>query len=141
MKRFLKLFIAAVCATGLFAQAPTAELAGVVKDATGAVISGASVTVVNEDTGMKREVHTDERGSYTVPLLPPGRYQTSIQRTGFRSVERKGLVLHVNETANVDYALEIGSVNETVTVTGEAPLLETSQSSQGSIIDNAKVVN
>src|SRR5262249_25518571 len=112
MKQLSALFLAAIC---LHAQAPTGELAGTVKDATGAVISGASVTVVNEETGIKREAVTNERGSYTVPLLPPGHYRTSIQRTGFRSVERKGLVVHVNETVNVDYMLEIGSINETVT--------------------------
>jgi hypothetical protein len=137
----LSVLLPGVCAIYLFAQAPTAELAGTVRDVTGAIIAGAAVTIVNEETGIKRGVTTDERGSYTVPLLPPGYYRTSIQRTGFRSVERKGLVLHVNETANVDYVLEVGSINETVTVMGEAPLLETSQSSQGSVIDNAQVVN
>jgi hypothetical protein len=141
MKQLSGLLLGTVYAICLLAQAPTAELAGTVRDATGAVISGASVAIVNEDTGIKRQVVTDERGSYTVPLLPPGRYRASIQRTGFRSVERTGLVLHVNETVNVDYALEIGSINETVTVMAEAPLLETSQSSQGAVIDNTKVVN
>jgi Carboxypeptidase regulatory-like domain/TonB dependent receptor len=141
MKHIPVLLLGAVCSVCIFAQAPTGELAGTIRDATGAVISGASVSVVNEETGVKREVLSDDRGSYTIPLLPPGRYRTSIQHAGFRSVERKGIVLHVNETVNVDYALEVGSVNETVTVMGEAPLLETAQSSQGAVIDNAKVAN
>src|SRR5262249_1589347 len=99
MKHISVLFLGAACAIWVWAQAPTAELTGTVKDGTGAVIAGAAVTIVNEDTGVKRDAVTDDRGSYTVPLLPPGRYRASIQRTGFRSVERKGLTLHVNETA------------------------------------------
>src|SRR5436190_16035349 len=141
MKRTTGLLPAAVCSVCIFAQAPTGELAGTIRDTSGAVISGASISVVNEDTGVKRQSASDDRGSYTIPLLPPGRYRTAIQHAGFRSVERKGIALHINETVNLDYVLEVGAVNETVTVMGEASLLETSQSSQGAVIDNAKLAN
>lgn len=131
----------ALLATCLFAQAPTAELVGTIRDTTGAVVSGAAVTVVNEGTGIKREARSDDRGLYTVALLPPGQYRANVHHTGFRTLERKGLVLHVDEAATVDFVLEVGSVSETLTVQGEAPLLDTAQAEQGAVVDNTRVIN
>ncbi len=125
----------------LFGQAPNAELTGTVKDSSGAVVAGAQIVVTNEETGLKRQAKSNEFGLYTIALLPPGRYRTVIQQGGFRAVERKGLTLHVDEKAQIDFALEVGSVNETVTVQGEAPLLQTAEASQGAVLDNTKIVN
>ena len=124
-----------------FAQAPTAELSGAVTDSTGAAVSGARITVTNEDTGIPTATRSNQLGLFTVPLLPPGHYRVLVQQSGFRSIERTGLTLHVDAKVDLALSLEIGAVNDTVTVTGEAPLLETSQSSQGAVIDNAKIVN
>src|SRR6266511_2807978 len=101
----------------VFAQAPTAELTGTIRDATGAVVPGAQISATNEDTKLTRQVRSNELGYYTVPLLPPGLYRMTVQKEGFRSVERKGLRLHVNDRVTVDYALEVGSLAETLSVT------------------------
>ena len=97
------------------------------------------MTIINEDTGTKREVHTSDIGWYMVPLLQPGRYYATVEQAGFRVAERKGLALHVDEAATLDFQLEVGSVHETVIVQGDASALDTSQASQGALIDNAKI--
>jgi hypothetical protein len=132
----LVLLLAAV----LTAQAPTAELTGTISDVSGAVVPNAEVTATNEETGFTRKVSSNELGFYTVPLLPPGIYRMSVQKEGFRSVERKGLRLHVSDKVTLDYALEVGALAETVSVSAETPLLQTEQASQGAVIDNSKIV-
>ncbi|MGH9656965.1 MAG: carboxypeptidase regulatory-like domain-containing protein, partial [Bryobacteraceae bacterium] len=124
-----------------FAQAPTGELTGAIRDSTGAVVPNAQISATNEDTGLTRKVRSNELGYYTVPLLPPGLYRMTVQKEGFRSLERKGLRLHVNDKVTLDYSLEVGSLAETLSVTAEAPLLQTEQASQGAVIDNTKIVN
>jgi hypothetical protein len=141
MRHLLSALSMAAFAARLFCQAPTAELAGTVHDTTGGVISGAHVTIVNEETGTKRSTLTSALGQYVVPLLPPGRYRATVQHAGFRTLERKGLVLHVDEPATVDFQLDVGSVTETVTVQGEASALDLAQASQGTVIDNTKIVD
>ena len=135
------LIVAVALASSVFAQAPTAELSGTVTDSSGAVVIGAGITVTNEGTALKRSAKSNHLGLFTVPLLPPGRYRVLVQQSGFRPVERTGLTLHVNANVQLDFSLEVGALNDTITVSGETPLLETSQSSQGAVIDNAKIVN
>ncbi|MBI3681210.1 MAG: TonB-dependent receptor [Acidobacteria bacterium] len=124
-----------------FAQAPTAQLTGTIRDASGAVVPNAQIAATNEDTGLKRTASSNELGYYAVPLLPPGLYRMTVQKEGFRTVQRKGLRLHVNDRVTADYSLEVGSLAETLSVTAEAPLLQTEQASRGAVIDNAKIVN
>ncbi|MCC6539899.1 MAG: carboxypeptidase regulatory-like domain-containing protein, partial [Bryobacterales bacterium] len=138
MFRFASLLF---CASLAFAQAPTAELTGTIRDASGAVVPHAQVAAANEDTGFKREATSNELGYYTVPLLPPGLYRMTVRKEGFRAVERKGLRLHVNDRVTLDYSLEVGAVAETLSVTAETPLLQVEQASRGALIDNAKIVN
>ncbi|MGH9632287.1 MAG: carboxypeptidase regulatory-like domain-containing protein, partial [Bryobacteraceae bacterium] len=123
------------------AQAPTAELTGTIRDASGAVVPAAEVSATNEETGLTRTVGSNDLGFYTVPLLPPGLYRMSVRKEGFRSVERKGLQLHVSDRVTLDYSLEVGSVSEMLSVTAETPMLQTEQASQGAVIDNSKIVN
>ena len=136
---FLVLLLAASAV--LTAQAPTAELTGTIRDASGAVVPDAEVVATNEATGLSRKVRSNELGYYTVPLLPPGLYRMTVKREGFRSVERKGLQLHVNDKVTVDSSLELGSLTEMVSVIAESALLQTEQASQGAVIDNTKIVN
>src|SRR5262245_23451482 len=88
-----------------FSQAPTAELTGTIHDATGAVVPNAEVSATHDETGLTRKVRSNELGYYTVPLLPPGSYRITVQKAGFRSVERTGLRLHVDDKVTVDYSL------------------------------------
>src|SRR5467141_2942279 len=115
MKNPCSIHIAAVAFAWMFlpaafAQAPTAELSGTVRDSTGAVVAGAQIIVINEDTGIKSSARSSQLGLFTVPLLPPGRYRVLVQQSGFRSVERTGLTLHVDAKVNLDMTLEVGAI-------------------------------
>ena len=139
MKGWIGLFTL-LCWT-VTAQTPTASLTGSVKDPSGAAVAGAEITVINVDTGAKRVAKSNELGFYTVPLLPPGRYDAIVRLAGFRTLERKGLSLHVNETVTVDFTLELGPLTETITVQAEASPLQTSGGSHGAVIVNTEITN
>ena len=94
------------------AQAPTADLAGTIRDASGAVVAGAQVTAVNEQTGLKRSFKSTGLGYYSIPLLPPGLYSVDVQQQGFRGVERKGITLHIGDSLSIDFTLEVGAIAE-----------------------------
>jgi hypothetical protein len=121
--------------------AGTGALTGIVTDNAGAVIQDARVTVVNEATGETRTVASRQNGSYMVPLLPPGSYRVEFSRNGFKTAVKPGLEINVTETARFDIGLELGEVQEQVTVTSEAQLLQTESSALGRITDHALVSN
>ncbi|MBI4483252.1 MAG: TonB-dependent receptor [Acidobacteria bacterium] len=123
----------------LFGQGRMAEIQGTVKDDTGAPIPGVSLTVVQVETGLERKILTDETGRYQAPNLEPGDYRVTAELTGFRTVVRSGVKLTVGRQAVVDISLPVGELTEQVVVTGEAPLVETTQSVLGEIVDDQKI--
>src|SRR5256885_4386 len=115
--------VALACAGTKVAYAQlTAQITGTISDTTGAIIPEASVSVVNEDTGIKWDAKTNQDGAYTVPLLQPGNYRITVQRPGFRAVSRTAIRLQVAQTAKVDFTLEVGAAAESIEVTESAPL-------------------
>src|SRR5207302_8196571 len=116
------------------AQTPTAEVTGRVTDQTGAVVIGARLTVIGVDTGVKRETTSNDQGNYTIPLLNPGNYQITVVKEGFRPINRSGITLNVGQAARLDFSLDVGSVTETVEITGEAPQLNTESGSLGDVV-------
>ncbi len=108
------------------AQTSTATILGTVKDTTGALIPGVSITVKHTESGLTRNVVSGERGGYTVPLLPVGAYEITTTMPGFKQEVRTGINLVVGQEAVVDLTLEVGAAAEQVTVTEEAPLVNTS---------------
>ena len=103
----------------------TAQISGTVKDESGGVLPGADVTATQTDTGVMRSVVTDADGSYVLSNLPLGPYRLEVKLSGFRSYSRTGIVLQVNAQPVIDVQLALGDVNETVSVVGAAPLVET----------------
>src|SRR6266550_7166026 len=124
-------------AAALFAQS-TATIVGVVKDS-GGVLPGATVTVRNVDTGLARSVPTGGEGAFRFPALPVGPYEIRAELSGFRTSVRTGVRLQVGQEAVVDMVLELGSIQETVTVTGEAPLVETTTSALGAVVTEKEI--
>ena len=121
-------------------QTITATILGTVEDSTGAVIPGATVEVRNTDTGVTRTVEADARGNYVAPQLPLGNYQVQASSTGFKVQIRTGITLTVGQAATIDLVLEVGDVTESVTVTGEAPLVETTgMSTLGGLVTSQAV--
>ncbi|MBM3814026.1 MAG: hypothetical protein FJW20_20560 [Acidimicrobiia bacterium] len=122
----------------LFGQA-TSQLTGTITDRTGAMVADATVTLVNTATGNERKVQSNQLGSFTVPFLPPGTYRATVQKPGFRQVNRDGIRLEVNQTVRIDFALEIGEVTQTIEVAGAAPLIESDTSSIGQVIESKAI--
>ncbi len=102
-----------------------ATLVGTVKDSSGAVLAGAKVTAVNNATAFKAENSTSPEGSYYVPFLAPGVYRVTVTSPGFKEFVREGITLRSAEVQRVDLTMEIGSVSDSVTVSGQASLLNT----------------
>ncbi|MGH9255380.1 MAG: carboxypeptidase regulatory-like domain-containing protein, partial [Vicinamibacterales bacterium] len=122
----------------VMAFAQEATLTGTVTDATGAVLPGVTVTAVNDATGNTFAAVTDERGIYRMPVRV-GTYQVTVELSGFTTVTRSGVPLLVGQTASVNLQMTPSTVQETVTVTAEAPLLNVTTSSLGGNIDPQQV--
>ena len=122
-----------------YAQVTTATIAGVVQDASGAVIPGVSVTTRNVDTGITRTVTTDEGGRYTLPDLTVGNYEVEAQLPGFQTEVRSGITLSVGRSAVVNFALKVGQLSDKVTITEEAPLVESTTAAMSSLVDERTI--
>src|SRR6185436_19153337 len=112
------------------AQVLTATLYGVVRDSTGSILPGATVVVTHQGSNLTRETVSDERGEFALPALPPGPYAIKIGLGGFKAYNSQGLTLGAGQTVRQTYVLEVGSLEETVTVTGLSPLVQTSSTAQ-----------
>jgi outer membrane receptor protein involved in Fe transport len=109
----------------VWAQETTGGLQGTVKDASGAVVAGAHIVVTGTSLVGKKELDTDTSGYYRFANLPPGTYNLSVTAKNFKGVKREGMEIAVGHLPTVDIALEVGSTNETVEVSGAAPLIDT----------------
>lgn len=145
MRRYLALAVCLGVAMGwlmpaaVFAQA-TGTISGLVADQSGGVIPGVMVEVTNTGTNQTRSAVTGSDGFYTVPLLQPGPYTVKATLQGFRVTVREGVRVAVESTSRVDLALTVGGLEETIRVTSDAPLVETSSATLGTVIDEKKVV-
>ena len=117
--------------SSLLAQQGAAALSGKVVDAQGAVLPGVNIVITNEDTGTVREIVSTSEGSYFAAQMSPGRYRLQAKIEGFKALDRRGVTLTVGQTQTLDLALEVGGVTETLTVTGEAPLVDVSSAAIG----------
>jgi hypothetical protein len=118
----------------LRAQQTSGSAVGTVTDNTGAVVSGAAVTLTDVDTGDRRTATTNSNGDYQFVNLIPGNYKIDIENSGFKHFIRTNVVVQVQGSTRVDAALALGNVSETVQVTSQAPLLETQQATVGQVV-------
>jgi len=140
--RITLVFLCLLAAAPALAQtANTGALTGAVTDQNGAALAGVQVKVTNEATGEARTVVSQSNGSYFAPLLLPGPYRVEFSKAGFKVAEKKGLPINVTETARFDVQLVVGGVQETITVTNEAALLQTESSALGRVADQVVVSN
>ena len=123
----------------LHSQAPTAQMTGIVTDASGAVVPGAKIDVIEIDTGLHSDAATNSAGNYVIANLKPGNYKIAVRKQGFTTQTRDDINLVVSQVARLDFTLGVGSTTETVEITGRAPVLETSTASIGQIIESKAV--
>jgi outer membrane receptor protein involved in Fe transport len=138
---FTFLLLLASAAIPGWSQAVSARLLGTVTDATGAVVPSANLTIRETQTGVSRNVQTNESGNWTVPDLPPGIYEVDVEAKGFKKEVRRDITLLVDTTTRVDVQLQPGAVTDTVEVTGAPPLLQTDTASTGEKIEREVLAN
>ena len=137
-------FFACLAVLGLFAgvtwgQTLSSTIKGTVKDSSGAVVAGATVTVKSLESGQTRTVESETSGDYQTTALPVGQYQVSAEKMGFKMEIRQGITLVVGQQAVVNFTLEVGNVQQEVTVTAEAPIINTTTSSTSGLVDEQQV--
>jgi len=137
--RVLSLFLVLTSASLAYAQATSAVLQGVVSDSQGGIIPGATVTVTNTETGLAREVISNESGFYRLAALPPGTYALAAKLDGFGPFARTGLVLTVGQTAAVDVKLSPAGLSEAVTVGATTPLVDTVSNALGTTVTKSQL--
>ena len=136
---------AAICvlwcssALRLESQVPQARLEGIVRDESQAVIPGATVTITNVETAIRRTATTDAQGRYAFNELNPARYELSSSTTGFKTLLRSGITLTVGAEIKMDITMEVGGVAEQVTVTGEVPLVETRTGTVAGVVEEKAI--
>lgn len=130
-------YLGAALATG--AQTPQATVSGIVTDTTGAAVPGSTVTAINNATAQRVVTTSNEEGFYVLNALPVGEYVIEAEKSGFKKFVRQGLVLSTAATVPLDVQLSAGDINETVTVTGETPLLQTRTSEFSQTIESQAV--
>jgi len=122
------------------AQTNTAEIAGVVRDVSGAVLPGATVTAIQPSTSIVVERTADVEGRFILPAMPIGVWNVTVSFAGFAPETRHGVVLEIGRTTHLEFALAVGGLSEQVTVESGAPLLQTGTAEISDVIDNRQVV-
>ncbi len=123
----------------VFAQLPTGTILGVVKDSSGGVVPSARITIQSSETDYSRTVQTSDDGSFRVPALSVGTYTVKIEKDGFKTETQTGLNLEVGQDLVVNPTLQIGTAAQEVVVTGEAPVVNTTNGSLGGLVNEQKV--
>ncbi|MBI3207425.1 MAG: TonB-dependent receptor [Candidatus Solibacter usitatus] len=123
------------------AQNFEATLTGLASDPSGALIAGVTVRLSNLDTGRAITVRTNQSGAYTVAGLVPGAYELTAELTGFKKYLQSGITLQVNQSARVDFTMQLGALTEAVQVTAETPLVNSETGAKGQVITNHEIVD
>jgi hypothetical protein len=137
--KILLVWLFARCIADVYGQGTAGSIVGTVKDSSGAIVAGVTVTVRNPSTNATRKVQTNADGDYSVPLLPPGTYEVLVEQPGFRNSVSSNIPLEVNQTVRVDVTLVVGNQTEQVEVTGAAPLVNTDTSALGQVVNQQSV--
>ncbi len=135
------LFVLLAATANLSAQGITGSITGTVTDPSGAVIGGANVTIRQTATNEARSAVTSDAGTYTVTQLQPGAYTVKVEKAGFKAAEQKGITLVIDQVAQINIQLTVGSQAESVEVTTTGPVIQTEDSSVGQVIDSQAIQN
>src|SRR5262245_45516575 len=135
-KWFLSLILLLISST---AYAQNAQVSGMLKDQTGGVLPGVTVSAKNVETGLTRSAVTNAAGEYRVPALPPGTYTVTAELAGFTSETRPDIILIIDQDAAINFTLKPAAVAEVLTVTGEAPVVDTTKSDVSTSVSTQQI--
>lgn len=127
--------------SGLMAQGTSGRILGRVSDPSGAVLNGVKVTATNEATGVGRDAGTNGSGDYVFPDLAVGTYTLSFDLSGFKRAVRRSIALDINQIITLNMTMQLGQTQEVVDVTSEAPLVDTTSTQLGAVMDDRQVAN
>jgi hypothetical protein len=127
-----------LCCTSIFAQ--NTQLSGIVQDPSGAAVPNTQITVVDETKGIERQTKTNDSGLYVI-TLPPSRYTVRVASSGFKTSTRQGVSLEVGQNQQLNFTLEVGRMEQSVAVTGAAPIVNTVDSAVSGVVDDNRVVD
>ncbi|MFI5114466.1 MAG: carboxypeptidase regulatory-like domain-containing protein, partial [Terriglobales bacterium] len=128
-----------ICSTLIFAQSTGGRIIGRVAHSEGTLLAGVKVTATNEATGITRQTETNSNGDYVFPSVPVGTYTLTFDMAGFKTNVRKGITVEINQVVTFNSTLQIGQAKEVVDVTTEAPLVDTTTTQLGAIVNNRSV--
>src|SRR5207245_8050429 len=131
--KILAIFVVLLSGTAALASI-TGTISAIVTDPGGAVVAGASVKATNIQTGVKQTIRTDTKGFYSFPALPIGTYTISVQRGGFKDFQQTNIVIDANSAVRADAKLQVGAVQQQVTVSSTAVQVETTNTQMGEVI-------
>ncbi|PYR54392.1 MAG: TonB-dependent receptor, partial [Acidobacteria bacterium] len=122
------------------AQTPSGEISGTVVDSSGLPVPGVTVTLTNQATNVVRVVQTNEVGLYVIAAIPPGTYDLKAELTGFRTVDRTGIVVQVGSANRLAFTMDVGNLSETLEVVAHSPLIQTENAAISTVIENRAIV-
>ena len=132
---------AAISASATFAQSTGGRIRGTVTDSSGGTVAAAKVVITNQANGFRRDTQSDGNGEYIFLEVPVGTYDIEIDQPGFKKYLRKGVILDLNQIVSVDIALQVGTATETIEVTGAPPLVDTTSTQLGAVVNDRAVSN
>ena len=137
--RWVVVLFCLASSTLLLAQSTGGRILGRVADPSGAVLANVKVTLVNEATGVSRDTQTNEGGDYTFVEVVPGSYHVEFAQAGFKKNVQKSVLVEVNQVVTLNSILQLGEAKETVEVTSEAPLVDTTSTQLGAVVNDRSV--
>jgi hypothetical protein len=135
----VSMLVALFLPTSLYAQESRGKITGQVMDSNKSVVPGATVTITSISMGTTVTVTTNDEGLFQAPYLIPGLYKVTVEAQGFKKYARENIELRVNDTIELDIALEVGGLEQTVMVTSETPILDTTSGSLGQVVDSRRI--
>jgi outer membrane receptor protein involved in Fe transport len=133
--------VSLLCCPTLFAQSTGGRIRGTVTDPSGATVAAANVIITNQANGSQRDTQTGANGEFIFLEVPVGTYEIEVNQVGFKKYVRKGIVLDLNQIVSVDMVLQVGTATETVEVTGAPPLVDTTSTQLGAVVNDRAVSN
>src|SRR5262245_7323987 len=128
-----------LCCPTLFAQSTGGRIRGTVTDQSGATVTAANVVITNQANGSQRDTQTGANGEYIFLEVPVGTYEIEVNQTGFKKHLRKGIVVDLNQIVSIDLVLQVGTSTETIEVTGAPPLVDTTSTQLGAVVNERAV--
>jgi len=140
-RKLIPALLGGLVVAGLFAQSYMGGARGLIQDSGGAVIVNAKVTLTNAATQTARSTITNAQGEYVFPQIDPATYAIAVEAPGFKKIDKAGVVVATAQTVTVDLKMDVGDVTSVVNVTEEVPLIETSNASNGQVLDSQKMTD